>query len=196
MKNKKYYKKPIKTIKSYSSYDIKIISKKDNLIEGVDISLNDFIEYSLNNNSRKILYIGRINNNIAKNINTLLADNDRYNGKYNLFDYNITIVSDDIRHILNRHSKEHNQISVTINKLSKYAEVISNPDYIGISNIQKRDNLCLIFFKKINGYSVAIETVSKKKKMSLKTFYILKTNSKEFYNFLDNNNLIRIKNKA
>ena len=45
--------------------------------------------------------------------------------------------------------------------------------------------------KSYNSYD--IETISKKKKMSLKTFYILKTNSKEFYNFLDNNNLIRIK---
>lgn len=115
-----------------------------------------------------------------------------YYKKFNTKDTNIVISSDNIKHIFKKHAKENakGQINVTPTNLFKFVGVISNPDYIGLSSQLSRGKTpTLIFAKKINGYSVAITVLSSKKQFYLQTYYVFKSNSKEFNNYIQKNNL-------
>ena len=102
------------------------------------------------------------------------------------------ISSNNIEHIYNHHGNEQRkgQLDVTPENLSRYGEVVSNPDYIGLSSKLSRGNTPSIYFtKRINGYSVAVEVLSSKKQLYPESYYIFKSDSIEYQDFLKNNNL-------
>ncbi len=81
-------------------------------------------------------------------------------------------------------------ISVTPEKLEKYPDTVNKPDYIGLSEHSKNGLPVIYLAKKINGYSVATEIISEKRKILRPTsYYVYKTNSQEFKNFLKNNKM-------
>ena len=190
-------------LKNYSIDDIKRFSTGNNLINGYNSDLRSFVSryYDENTKSAKKkiapvkstkMFLGRINDNLSAKINTLLNDSNRFNVKYDTKDTNVVISSDNIEHIYKRHGNEKypGQMDVTPENLSKYDEVVSNPDYIGLSSQLSRGNTPTIYFtKKINGYSVAVEVLSTKKQLYPESYYVFESNSKEYDDFIKNNKL-------
>lgn len=190
-------------IKKYTENDINRFSTGNNLIDGVNSDLKSFTEKFYDKETKKAkkktapiksqkMFLGRISDALSNKINSLLNNSGRFNQKYETKDTNIVISSDNIEHIYNHHGNEKmpGQIDVTPENLSKYVEVVSNPDYIGLSSQLSRGNTPTLYFtKKINGYSVAVEVLSTKKQLYPQSYYVFDSNSKEYTNFIKNNKL-------
>ncbi len=184
------------SLKKYTKEDINLFLNGDNLIDGVNSSLKEFINNYYNNDalskkSQKI-YLGRISDNLSLKIDNVLNSSKRFDKTFITKDSNVVISSDNLRHIFKEHSKERHkgQINVNAKHLNDVALVISNPDYIGLSNQLSRGKTpTLIFTKKINGYSVAITVLSTKKQLYLQTYYVFSSDSKEYFNYIKNNKL-------
>ncbi len=159
------------SLDSYTQDDINRFSTSpDNLINNVNGDVDSFInEYYDSETKRgkkmpvgskiKKMFFGRINNKVSTILNNLLADS-KYEGKYNTEGTNVVMSSNNIHHIFNEHGNEYRkgQIDVTPENLSKYDEVVGNPDYVGLSSQASRGNTpTFLFTKKINGYSVALK---------------------------------------
>jgi len=189
-----------KHLKKYNVNDISKFLSGDNLIDGINSNLNDFILSFYNKENKNFknnqkMFLGRISNKLSKIINYLLNSSKRFNKIYDTTDINVVISSNNIKHIFNRHGKEKHkgQIDVLPNHLLKYPDVIANPDYIGLNNKLSRGNTPVIYFaKKINGYSVAIEVLSTKKQLYPESYYIFKSSSNEYNNFIINNKLKKV----
>ena len=194
---------PKNNIKSYTENDINRFSTGNNLIDGVNSDLKSFTEkfYDKETKSAKKkkapvksqkMFLGRISDALSTKINLLLNNSGRFSQKYETKDTNIVISSDNIEHIYNHHGNEKmpGQIDVTPENLSKYVDVVSNPDYIGLSSQLSRGNTPTLYFtKKINGYSVAVEVLSTKKQLYPQSYYVFDSNSKEYTDFIKNNKL-------
>ncbi len=195
-------------LKQYNSEDIaRFSTNKSNLINNVNGKLSEFVKKFYDPNTKKAksklapiktqkMFLGRISDGLAKQINTMLNNSkiiqEKLGKKYDVKNTNFVISSNNIEHIYNHHGDEKiiGQIDVTPDNLSKYDEVVSNPDYIGVSNKLSRGNTPTLFFtKKINGYSVAVEVLSSSKQMYPETYYVFKSNSKEYADFIKNNKL-------
>ena len=193
-------------IKKYNENDINRFLTGDNLIDGVNSNINSFVNDYYDSTTKKAkkhkvpiktkkMFLGRINDNLASKLNTLLNNSKMIKklGKiYDTTDTNIVLSSNNIEHIYNHHGNEKNigQIDVTPENLSKYGEVISNPDYIGLSAQLSRGNTPTFYFtKRINGYSVAVEVLSTKKQLYPESYYIFDSNSTEYWDFIKNNKL-------
>jgi hypothetical protein len=195
-------------LKNYSIDDIKRFSTGNNLINGYNSDLKSFVSryYDENTKSAKKkiapvkstkMFLGRISDDLSSKINTLLNDSNRFDVKYDTKDTNVVISSDNIEHIYKRHGNEKypGQMDVTPENLSKYDEVISNPDYIGLSSQLSRGNTPTIYFtKRINGYSVAVEVLSTKKQLYPESYYVFESNSKEYEDFIKKNKLKKAEN--
>ena len=195
-------------IKPYSQNDISYLSKGNNLIDGVNSDLKSFAEkyYDINTKmaKKKIapvktqkLFLGRINDKVSSYINSIINNSGRFNKKYDVTDSNIVIGSNNIEHFYNEHGNETNieQIDVTPENISKYPEVVSSPDYIGLSDNLSRGNTPTVYMaKRINGYSVAVEVITNKKQMYPEAYYIYKSNSSEWDNFIKNHKLKEVEN--
>ena len=194
-------------VKPYNSNDIKRFLTGNNLIEGVNGDLKSFVTQFYDSLTKKAkkktgiktketkMFIGRINDNISNKINNLLNNSNRFEKSFDTTDTNIVISSNNIEHIYNQHGNEtrNGQIDVTPERLSKYGEVVSNPDYIGLSSQLSRGNTPTIYFtKKINGYSIAVAVLSSRKQLYPESYYVFKSNSQEYQDFIKNNNLIKI----
>lgn len=194
-------------IKQYTDNDINRFLTGDNLIDGVNAKLNSFVEkyydpitkkakeHSVPTKTQK-MFLGRISDSLAGKLNTLLNNSKmiqkQIGKKYDTTDTNIVISSNNIEHSYNDHGieKRPGQMDVTPESLSKYGEVVSNPDYIGLSSQLSRGNTPTFYFtKKINGYSVAVEVLSTKKQLYPESYYVFKSDSKEYLDFIKNNRL-------
>lgn len=194
---------PKNSIKNYTENDINRFSTGNNLIDGVNSDLKSFTEkfYDKENKRAKKkkapiksqkMFLGRISDALSTKINSLLNNSGRFSQKYETKDTNIVISSDNIEHIYNHHGNEKmsGQIDITPENLSKYVEVVSNPDYIGLSSQLSRGNTPTLYFtKKINGYSVAVEVLSTKKQLYPQSYYVFDSNSEEYTDFIKNNKL-------
>ncbi|MBR6689756.1 MAG: hypothetical protein IKL65_00295 [Bacilli bacterium] len=190
-------------IKSYTENDINRFSTGNNLIDGVNSDLKSFTEKFYDKETKRAkkkkapvksqkMFLGRISDALSTKINSLLNNSGRFSQKYETKDTNIVISSDNIEHIYNHHGSEKmpGQIDVTPENLSKYVDVVSNPDYIGLSSQLSRGNTPTLYFtKKINGYSVAVEVLSTKKQLYPQSYYVFDSNSKEYTDFIKNNKL-------
>lgn len=194
---------PKNNIKSYTENDINRFSTGNNLIDGVNSDLKSFTEKFYDKETKRAkkkkapvksqkMFLGRISDALSTKINSLLNNSGRFSQKYETKDTNIVISSDNIEHIYNHHGSEKmpGQIDVTPENLSKYVDVVSNPDYIGLSSQLSRGNTPILYFtKKINGYSVAVEVLSTKKQLYPQSYYVFDSNSKEYTDFIKNNKL-------
>ena len=181
-----YIDKNCNNIKEYTKTDIERFLTGNNLIDGVNSSLQEFVSYFYNSESCKSkninkknikMFLGRISDDLSLKIDFLLNSSKRFNKKYCTKDTNIVINSNNIEHIYKKHAKEKRkgQLTVTPKRLAKYRDVISNPDYIGLSSQLSRGNTPILYFtKKINGYSVAVEVLSTRKQLYPQTYYIFK----------------------
>jgi len=194
-------------IKKYTNDDIKRFLSGNNLIDGINAELNSFVKKYYDPITKKAkknsipvktqkLFLGRINDNLASKLNTLLNNSkmiqEKLGIKYDTKDTNIVISSNNIEHSYNQHGveKRPGQIDVTPENLSKYGEVVSNPDYIGLSSQLSRGKTPTLYFtKKINGYSVAVEVLSTKKQLYPESYYVFESDSKEYLEFIKNNKL-------
>lgn len=194
---------PKNNIKSYTENDINRFSTGNNLIDGVNSDLKSFTEKFYDKETKRAkkkiaptksqkMFLGRISDALSTKINSLLNNSGRFSQKYETKDTNIVISSDNIEHIYNHHGSEKmpGQIDVTPENLSKYVDVVSNPDYIGLSSQLSRGNTPTLYFtKKINGYSVVVEVLSTKKQLYPQSYYVFDSNSKEYTDFIKNNKL-------
>lgn len=189
-----------------TDYSLKVSFILHTLIDGVNSNINLFVnnyydfttkkakKYNVPTKTKK-MFLGRINDKLASKLNALLNNSKmikKLEKVYDTTDTNIVIISNNIEHIYNHHGNETSigQIDVTPESLSKYGEVISNPDYIGLSAQLSRGNTPTFYFtKRINGYSVAVEVLSTKKQLYPESYYIFDSNSKEYWDFIKNNKL-------
>lgn len=193
-------------IKQYTQNDInRFTTGKNNLIDGYNSNIYDFVNEHYDEKTKmakkhpprtkeKKMFLGRINDKLSESLNNLINNSNRFEKKYNLKDYNIVLSENNIEHSFNRHGneKEVGQIDVTPEILAKYGDVISDPDYIGLSDekpTKREPNPKLIFAKKINGYSVAIEVISDKKQLFPKAYYAYDSNSQNWNDFVKNKKL-------
>ncbi|WP_281526808.1 hypothetical protein, partial [Campylobacter avium] len=89
-------------------------------------------------------------------------------------DIKITLSSDAMRHILNKHSKD--DLPVSLNDFKMIDELINNADLYALST-SKDGQKALLTGKQINGHFIAIETISTKdNELKIKTMY--KSNGK------------------
>ena len=194
----------ILNIKQYTQNDIdRFSTNKNNLINKVNGNIETFVEEFYDYNTKKAkkkaftpknkkMFLGRISDNLANKINNLLNTSKMFSKVYDTTDTNVVISSNNIEHIYNYHGNEKRsgQLDVTPENLSKYGEVIFNPDYIGVSaQLSRGDTPVLYFSKKINGYSVAVEVLTNKKQLYPESYYIFRSNSKEYQDFIKNRGL-------
>lgn len=189
----------IDNIKPYTQNDIERLSSDKNIVTNSKSRVVSFIKdifnkYTSGNKENRDfkLFLGRINDDTANKVTLLINNSKRFEKKYDLKDYNITLGSSNINHIIKDHLRElrKGQIPVDIEKLSHYDEVIATPDYIGLSDNNAKGNNPMVYFtKKINGYSVAVEAITKNKQMYPETYYVFESNSKEYNDFIKNRRL-------
>ena len=183
-------------LKKYTKEDINLFLNGDNLIDGVNSSFKEFINNYYNDNALKRknqkIFLGRISDNLSLKIDNILNSSKRFDKIFITKDSNVVVSSDNLRHIFKHHGKENSkgQLSVSAKHLNNFIDVISNPDYIGLSDQLSRGKTpTLIFTKKINGYSAAITVLSTKKQLYLQTYYVFSSDSKEYSNYIQKKKL-------
>ena len=190
-------------IKPYTENDIQLYTKSNNnLIDGYNGNLKDFMnEYydsttksSKQHNPRgkeKTMFLGRISDSISSKLNSLLKTSKNFNEEYDLKDNNFIVKENNIEHTFKEHGNETKpgQIDVTPENFSKIADVLGNPDYLGLSDNATDGNPTFYFAKKINGYSVAVEVAKKNKQLYPKSYFVFDSQAKEWNEFITNHKL-------
>lgn len=161
----------------YTKQEISNLHTGNNYIDGVDINTKEFIEKALSNNIEQnaVLYMGKVPNNIAQEINSLTGNS--------VDGYSFALTNNEIRKIIKDHGNPdietpRGQIPVTPDILSKIRDVVENPESIKLSNKDRFGKPVLQFEKRINGYSVYLQVVSDKgRRLSPVTFYVINKKS-------------------
>lgn len=190
-----------KNIIPYTQKDIELFTKSPkNIINGINGTFKDLANriYDVKTKKGKVIepkriYFGRINNLVAKDINELVNNSGRFEKKIDSTGTNITLSSDNIKHIYDDHGNEKmpGQMDVTPENLQAYDVTVAEPDYIGLSdNKDKKVSPVIIMAKKINGYSVAVEVLGiSSKNLSPKAYYIFKSDAPEWNTYIKNHKL-------
>ncbi len=187
---------------SYTPQDVSTFKTGgNNLVDNVDTTLKNFAAQYYNDEtgsgvkldgSQKAvrLYIGRINDRVSNAVKTILAGTPWAPG--NVDGANVILKNTDATHIYNEHGpgneRAAGQLPVTPEILSRYGEVIGDPDYVGLSDKQTKQGApVLIFVKKINGHAVAVEAYSDaQKSLYPKTFYTFDSSSPQLADYINN----------
>jgi len=200
----KYLKEQNKNgIKPYNENDIQLYTKSNNnLIDGYNGNLKDFINEHYDSMSKsakqhnprgkeKTMFLGRISDSISSKLNSLLKMSKNFNVGYDLNDNNFIVKENNIEHTFKEHGNETKpgQIDVTPENFSKIADVLGNPDYLGLSDNATDGNPTFYFAKKINGYSVAVEVAKKNKQLYPKSYFVFDSQAKEWNEFIINHKL-------
>ena len=153
----------------YSDKEISFLTKGKVTIATSNADINKFI-----NNTTKVkssnnkIYLGIINNKLSKNIyNTL---------KINIQNYNVSLKSDAIKHIITHHSTEkeylRGQIPITQKDFLLIPKIISNYDKVWRSGLTKEGKPSITFQKQIKNTYYLIKYVSDKNKiLEVQTMY-------------------------
>lgn len=165
----------------YSNLDINHFNNSNSiLIEGIDVTISNFVNNSKKGiyrgpKNRKILYIGKVSKNLNDYINSKLN-----NYKIDLTGFNLTLDSDRIVHIINKHGDEYResllgQRAIKQNDFLMIPYIISETDIVEHS-VEKNGNNGLKFIKFYENkiYNACYFISSKHKKLTLSTFYIHK----------------------
>lgn len=165
-------------INSFNGYTDNEINKLKSDKISIAKSSDDIVSFA--NNSKTFpgnfkMYVGKIKENVAKVINEKLG--------FNIDNYNISLKTDAIRHVLNEHSNsnenQRGQVPITAEDFKNIPEIINNPDNISDSGKTKQGKPVIKFEKNINGNNVAITYVSDKhKNLELQTMYKFKNDKK------------------
>ncbi len=158
---------------TYKEYQNLTSNSNANYVHGYNSNLDSFINDAFTNpqSQNKTLYIGKIPQNVAQTIKNL-SNSDVSN-------YSVVIRNGEINKIFNDHGSDlteipRGQIAVTPEILAKISEVISNPDKITIKKSTNDNKTVLDFEKRINGYAIATEVISDKRKtLRPITFYVI-----------------------
>lgn len=149
------------TLKQNLQEDYDLLDKTKPLRMAREDELNDELLKRAMEGKNK-LYIANAN----LDLQTLGLNNNK--------DIKITLSSDAMRHILNKHSKD--DLPVSLNDFKMIDELINNADLYALST-SKDGQKALLTGKQINGHFIAIETISTKdNELKIKTMY--KSNGK------------------
>lgn len=131
--------------------------------------VKEFIEQSIKVSSNKKLYFGKIN--------SLTANKIKKEVKINLNNFNISLSSNAIRHIIKNHGNEQHenkrgQISIKESDFNYIVKIITNFDKIKLSGLSDFNNIVITFEKRINCLYHLVCYISKKNfRIEIKTLY-------------------------
>lgn len=187
--NKVPYNGNMEQINNFNGYTLKEI----NNIESKNIKIANSNEDIINfiRNSKKIpsnakLYISKISNKVSTAIKNKLG--------INVDNYNISMTSSFVNHVLNGHGNNitelsRGQIALTENDFGNITEIINNPDNIVNAGLNKDNKQVIQFEKNINGNNVVVTYVSDKHhNLELQTMYKFK-NDKKIDSFTETNEI-------
>lgn len=154
-------------INNFKGGKVKIVQSEN------DIS--SFVESSKKAPSNAKLYFGKIGTTIANKIKQTLG--------INLENYNLSLKSDSIRHILNHHGASteslRGQVSVTMDDFKLLPEIVANYDNIKESGISKQGKPSITFEKQIgDNYYVVTYVSDKSNSLEVQTMYKIKAKEK------------------
>lgn len=154
-------------INNFNNGKVRILQRKKDIIE--------FIEFSAKNPSNAKLYFGKIGERLSIDIKNSV--------NVNVKDYNISIKTDSIRHILNHHSNKNEvlwgQIPIEYKDFELITTIISEYNKI-IPSGHAYNGKSSITFKAIMNctYYLVIYVSDKSKSLEIQTMYKIKTNKK------------------
>lgn len=159
------------------SYDVQT-AKNLNSNKGItsnEMELSEFVHVALIENDTKMTYyVGKVSEELAGDIYVSTG--------LNIKGYNISVHSDDIRHIYKNHSniekeKRKGQIPINEELIAKFIDVYNKPDKIELSpRGDGRGRTVIKFEKRINGIIIVTSAISDgRNRLSLDTMYIKKS---------------------
>lgn len=150
---------------NFKNGKIIVVTKKSDITK--------FIKHTKMFNNNHKLYYGKIGNDLAEKLKRCLG--------INLYNYNISLKSDNVRHILKHHGDERErlrgQVKVIDNDFKLIPEIISDYDNVYISGLTN-DNKPVVTFEKVinNKYFVVNYISDKRHNLEIQTFWIQKKN--------------------
>lgn len=168
--------KPTKKYNNYTQKELENLNSPKIRIANSEKDVLTFIETAKKIPNNLKLYFGKISTNVANKIQATLG--------INLNNYNISLKTDAIRHIMNNHSNANRensrgQIPITENDILNIPDIINNYDSIKKSGRTEQNKDAITFLKNIDGNTIVVTYVSDKhNNLEIQTMYKFKNNKK------------------
>lgn len=168
-------KESINVIK-YSNHEINNFKNGKVVVALNEKIIDKFVEDSIKYSSNKKLYFGKINKELANRIKDNIG--------INLNEYNISLQSNAIRHILKNHSNEkiecsRGQVAIKIDDFKLIPEIILSFDLIKYVGLTEYQNSAFILQKKIGHFYYLVSYISNKNhNLEIKTMWKIKAKKK------------------
>lgn len=169
----------MKVTKKYNNYTQKELANLNSpkiRIANSEKDVLNFIETAKKIPNNLKLYFGKIDTYIANKIQGTLG--------INVTNYNISLKTDAIRHIMNNHTNSNRensrgQIPITSDDILNIPDIINNYDTIKKSGTTEQNKDTITFEKNIDGNTVVVTYVSDKhNNLEIQTMYKFKNNKK------------------
>ena len=157
----------------YTEHEINNFKNSNKIIIGNSYSkIKEFVDDSYKKSNNNKLYIGKVDNNTAAKLIKQL--------NVNLFNYNVCLKNNAIKHILRKYSNNkeilRGQIPISKNDFYLIPKIILQYDKIEKVGVTKQNKLALKISKTINThqYNLIVYISDKSKSIEIQTMYIIK----------------------
>lgn len=168
----------------YTQHEIENFQNGKVKVAQSESDISSFVEAARKVPSNAKLYFGKLGTKIANKINQALG--------INLENYNLSLKTDSIRHILNHHSSRteelRGQVPVTAEDFKLLPEIVTNYDNIQESGTSKQGKPSITFEKQIgDNYYVVTYVSDKSNSLEVQTMYKIKAQKKNSASVSDAN---------
>ena len=168
----------------YTQHEIENFQNGKVKVAQSENDISSFVEAARKVPSNAKLYFGKLGTKVANKINQALG--------INLENYNLSLKTDSIRHILNHHSSRteelRGQVPVTTEDFKLLPEIVTNYDNIQESGTSKQGKPSITFEKQIgDNYYVVTYVSDKSNSLEVQTMYKIKTQKKNSASVSDAN---------
>lgn len=168
----------------YTQHEIENFQNGKVKVAQSESDISSFVEAARKVPSNAKLYFGKLGTKIANKINQALG--------INLENYNLSLKTDSIRHILNHHSSRteelRGQVPVTTEDFKLLPEIVTNYDNVQESGTSKQGKPSITFEKQIgDNYYVVTYVSDKSNSLEVQTMYKIKAQKKNSASVSDAN---------
>ena len=163
----------------YTSREAENLHSGKNYVAWVDMHPEDFVNRTLEGKGvqGEQLYLGRLSQDVAESVSNIIGED--------IQNYGVILSDNAVKHIINEHGNaitesNRGQIAVEPSHIAMVGNIVGSPNAIFPAGQTEQGKQLIRFEKQINGWAVAVEVISDKKKGFLtKTLYIIDKSNKD-----------------